>query len=125
MILKADDVDIDLEPIRSEPDDAGLLGAAHLLPAWMLKGYEGILAVDVGGTNIRAGVVELNLKKATDLSKARVVQSELWRHADEKVDRDGAVERLAKMLKELSSWATQEQDLAGARDRHRLPRHHP
>jgi predicted NBD/HSP70 family sugar kinase len=105
LILKADDIDIDLEPIRSEPDDAGLLGAAHLLPAWMLKGHEGILAVDVGGTNIRAGVVELNLKKATDLSKARVVQSELWRHADEKVDRDGAVQRLAKMLKELSSWA--------------------
>ena len=69
-LLKADDVDVDLELIRSDPDEAGLLGAAHLLPAWMLKGYEGILAVDVGGTNIRAGIVELNLKKATDLSKA-------------------------------------------------------
>ena len=71
LLLKADKIDIDLELIRSDPDEAGLLGAAHLLPAWMLKGYEGILAVDVGGTNIRAGVVELNLKKATDLSKAQ------------------------------------------------------
>lgn len=98
MLLKAEALDIDLELIRSDPDEAGLLGAAHLLPAWMLKGYEGMLAVDVGGTNIRAGIVELNLKKAADLSKARVVQSEQWRHADEEVKRDDAVERLAEML---------------------------
>ena len=105
LLLKADGVDIDLELIRSDPDEAGLLGAAHLLPAWMLKGYEGILAVDVGGTNIRAGIVELNLKKASDLSKAKVVQSELWRHADEDVKRDDAVERLAEMLNGLLDWA--------------------
>ena len=29
-----------------------------------------MLGVDIGGTNIRAGVVALNLKKARDLSKA-------------------------------------------------------
>ena len=29
-----------------------------------VHGHDGILAVDIGGTNIRAGVVELNLKKA-------------------------------------------------------------
>ena len=104
LLLKADDVDIDLELIRSDPDEAGLLGAAHLLPAWMLKGYEGILAVDVGGTNIRAGIVELNLKKASDLAKAKIVQSELWRHADEDVKRDDAVERLADMLNGLLAW---------------------
>ncbi len=104
LLLKADDINVDLELIRSDPDEAGLLGAAHLLPAWMLKGYEGILAVDVGGTNIRAGIVELNLKKATDLSKARVVQSELWRHADEEVKRDDAVEHLAGMLNDMLAW---------------------
>ena len=104
LILKAAEIGIDLELIRSDPDEAGLLGAAHLLPAWMLKGYEGILAVDVGGTNIRAGIVELNLKKASDLSKARVVQSELWRHGDEDVKRDDAVERLADMLNDMLAW---------------------
>lgn len=104
LLLKADDIDVDLELIRSDPDEAGLLGAAHLLPAWMLKGYEGILAVDVGGTNIRAGIVELNLKKTTDLSKAKVVQSEVWRHADEEVKRDDAVERLAGMLNDMLAW---------------------
>lgn len=100
-LLKAEGVNVDLELIRSDPDEAGLLGAAHLLPAWMLKGYDSILAVDVGGTNIRAGIVELNLKKAKDLSKARVVDSELWRHSDEDVNRDGAVERLVEMLNDL------------------------
>jgi ROK family len=105
LILKADKVDIVLEPIRSDTNEAGLLGAAHLLPAWMLKGYEGILAVDVGGTNIRAGVVELNLENASDLSKAKVVQSELWRHGDEDVSRDNAVEQLTDMLEGLLAWA--------------------
>ena len=38
----------------------------------MLKGHDSILAVDVGGTNIRVGIVEFNLKKSNDLSKARV-----------------------------------------------------
>ena len=125
LLLKADEVDIDLELIRSDPDEAGLLGAAHLLPAWMLKGYEGILAVDVGGTNIRAGIVELNLKKASDLAKAKVVQSELWRHADEDVKRDDAVERLADMLNGLLDWGKKEQNSPGARHRHRLPRRDP
>jgi predicted NBD/HSP70 family sugar kinase len=105
VLLKAKGIDIDLELIRSDPDEAGLIGAAHLLPAWMLKGHDGILAVDVGGTNIRAGVVELNLKKATDLGKAKVVKSKLWRHADEDIKRDDAVMTLVDMLQELAAWA--------------------
>ena len=72
----------------------------------MLKGYDGILAVDVGGSNIRAGIVELNISKSADLSKARVVHFELWRHSDdEEVKRDDAVERLAEMLNGLLDWA--------------------
>ena len=103
VLLKAEGANLDLELIRSDPDEAGLLGAAHLLPAWMLKGHDSILAVDVGGTNIRAGIVELNLKKSNDLSKARVSKSELWRHSEEDVKRDDAVERLIEMLADLIS----------------------
>jgi hypothetical protein len=106
LLLKADEIDVDLELIGSDPDEAGLLGAAHLLPAWMLKGYDGILAVDVGGTNVRAGIVELNLKKASDLSKASVVQSKVWRHAEENIKRDDVVERLAEMLGRMLGWAS-------------------
>jgi len=105
LILRADNVELDLEMIHNDPDEAGLLGAAHLLPAWMLKGHDGILAVDIGGTNIRAGVVELNLKKSSDLAKAEIVTSELWRHGDEDTNREGAVERLTEMLQELISWS--------------------
>ena len=58
-------------PVRNDPDEAGLIGAAHLAPKWLFKAHDAILAVDIGGTNIRAGVVELNLKKAADLVQGR------------------------------------------------------
>jgi predicted NBD/HSP70 family sugar kinase len=101
VVLKAEGAAIDIELIRHDPDDAGLLGAAHLLPAWMLAGCEGLLAVDVGGTKIRAGIVQLNLKKAEDLSEAAVMHSEHWRHGDEDAKRDDAVERVVEMLQGL------------------------
>jgi ROK family protein len=102
VILKAAGIDVDLMPIHHDPDEAGLIGAAHLVPAWMLKGYDAILAVDIGGTNIRAGVIELNLKRAADLSKAEVHKIELWRHADEKkMTREETVKTLVGMLEKL------------------------
>ena len=102
LILKASKIDLDLVPIQHDPDDAGLIGAIHLAPSWMFKGHDAILAADIGGTNIRVGVVELSQKKAPDLSKAKVWKSELWRHADEtKLSRDKAVKQLAGMLDEL------------------------
>jgi hypothetical protein len=101
IILKADDFDVDLVPIRFHPDDAGLLGTLHLAPSWIFEGHDSILAVDIGGTNIRCGVVETRWKKTPDLSKATVWKSELWRHADDEPTREGAVKRLVKMLKDL------------------------
>ena len=102
LILKADKVAIDLQPIRHDPDEAGLIGAAHLAPRWMFEAHDAILAVDIGGTNIRAGVVALNLKKAADLSKAAVWKFELWRHGEEKkVKREAAIKELVGMLEEL------------------------
>ena len=64
-----------------------------------------MLAVDIGGTNIRAGLIELNLKKSSELEHSKVAKLELWRHADEVTDRAGAVGRLAAMLKKLVEWA--------------------
>jgi predicted NBD/HSP70 family sugar kinase len=109
VILKADKVPIELVPVRNDPDEAGLIGAVHLAPKWLFKAHDAILAVDIGGTNIRAGVVELNLKKAPDLSKACVWKFELWRHGDEKkVDREAAIKKLVKMLDELIGKAKKE-----------------
>jgi predicted NBD/HSP70 family sugar kinase len=109
VILKAEKIPIDVVPVRSNPDEAGLIGAAHLSPRWMFKAHDAILAVDIGGTNIRAGVIELNLKKAPDLSKAAVWKFELWRHGDDKkVDREGAVKKLTGMLEGLIGKAKKE-----------------
>src|SRR5436309_15012730 len=52
IILKAEDFDVDLVPIRFHPDDAGLIGTLHLAPSWIFEGYDSILGVDIGGTNI-------------------------------------------------------------------------
>jgi predicted NBD/HSP70 family sugar kinase len=109
VILKSDKVPIELLPVRNQPDEAGLIGAAHLAPRWMFEAHDAILAVDIGGTNIRAGVIALNLKKASDLSKASVWKFELWRHADENnVSRGDAVKKLIKMLSGLIARADKE-----------------
>jgi len=96
-------------PVRNDPDEAGLIGAAHLAPKWLFKAHDAILAVDIGGTNIRAGVIQLNLKKESDLSKAAVWKFDLWRHGDEKkVDREGAIKKLVGMLDDLIGKAKRE-----------------
>jgi hypothetical protein len=108
IILKAEGFEVDLVPIRFHPDDAGLIGTLHLAPSWIFEGHDSILAVDIGGTNIRCGVVETRWKKMPDLSKADVWKSELWRHADDEPTREGAVKRLVKMLKDLITAAEAE-----------------
>jgi predicted NBD/HSP70 family sugar kinase len=108
IILKAEDFRIDMVPIRFHPDEAGLIGCLHLAPSWIFEAHDSILAVDIGGTNIRCGVVETRWKKAPDLSKASVWKSELWRHANDEPTREGAVKRLVKMLKELIAAADTE-----------------
>ncbi|MEH2553707.1 putative NBD/HSP70 family sugar kinase [Bradyrhizobium algeriense] len=105
IILKAEDFKIEMLPIRHHPDDAGLIGALHLAPSWIFEGHDSILAVDIGGTNIRCGVIETRSKKLPDLSKASVWKSEQWRHADDGPSREDAVKRLVKMLEDLVAKA--------------------
>src|SRR5712691_1942925 len=87
VILRAEGEDVTLRPVRNPPDEAGLIGAPHLFPSWAFEAHDAVLAVDIGGTNVRAGVVLLNLKKADDPSKAAVWKFEFWRHAGAKVKR--------------------------------------
>jgi ROK family len=108
ILLKADGFKVDLVPIRFDPDEAGLIGCLHLAPSWIFEAHDSILAVDIGGTNIRCGVVETRWKKAKDLSKASVWHSDLWRHADDEPTREGTVKRLVKMLKALITEADAE-----------------
>jgi hypothetical protein len=109
LILKADGIKVDMVPIHNHPDEAALIGSLFLAPAWIFKGHDSILAVDIGGTNIRAGVVLPNVAKASDLTKAEVWKAEKWRHADEdKLKREDAVDELVSMLKDLMKRAKKE-----------------
>lgn len=108
IILKSEGFKVDLVPIRFDPDDAGLIGGLHLAPTWIFEAYDSILAVDIGGTNIRCGIVETRWKKASDLSKAIVFKSDLWRHAGDEPSREAAVKRLVKMLEGLIEDAAAE-----------------
>ena len=109
LILKSEGLKVDLVPIHNEPDEAALIGSLHLAPAWIFKGHDSVLAVDIGGTNIRAGVVLPNIDKAKDLTKAEVWKSEKWRHADEeKLNRKETVDELIDMLKGLIKRAKKE-----------------
>ncbi|WP_284735569.1 hypothetical protein [Dongia deserti] len=98
VILKSERVDVDLVPIRAHPDEAGLIGCAHLAPDWLYKGFGGVLAVDIGGSNIRTGAVKLNAKRGSNLSRATIECFEIWRHSEEKPNREEAVDHLIEML---------------------------
>ncbi|MCO5090119.1 ROK family protein [Bosea sp. (in: a-proteobacteria)] len=100
IILRTEGRDLDLVPVGHHPDEAGLVGSAHLAPKWIFEAFDSLAAVDIGGSNIRAGIVELRQRKAPDLSKARVWKSELWHHAEAEPSRDEAIEKLGKMLRE-------------------------
>lgn len=105
LLLRDDGINVQLSAITHDPDEAGLIGTLHLLPSWMIGGYDGIVAVDIGGTNIRTGIVLSGVKKATDLSKAEVWKSELWRHANDDPKRDAAIERMNGMIGDLIAKA--------------------
>jgi hypothetical protein len=84
IILKGDNVSVELRSITNHPDEAGLIGAVQLGPSWILAGHDAILAVDIGGTNVRAGV-ELNAGKGGSVEDADVWKRQHWRHAEDKI----------------------------------------
>lgn len=105
IILAGEGTTVELRPISNHPDEAGLIGAVQLAPSWMLAGHDAIAAVDIGGTNIRAGIVELKMRKG-DVSKAAVWKSQHWRHRDDEPGRDEAIQRLAEMVADMMERAT-------------------
>ena len=64
LLLTGAGVGVELAAIQNHPDEAGLIGAVQLAPSWIMAGHDAILAVDIGGTNVRAGVVELMSARA-------------------------------------------------------------
>ncbi len=108
VLLAGENVAVELRTITNHPDKAGLIGAVQLAPSWVLAGHDAILAADIGGTNIRIGVVDLKMKKKGDISKAAVWKHLHWRHRDDEPTREQALERMAEMAKELIDLAAGE-----------------
>lgn len=105
VLLAHEKVPVKLHALRHDADEGGLLGWVQLLPKRDRKDFEAFLAVDIGGTNMRCGIVEHRLSKEKDGRRARVVESAHWRHADDKPGRGEAVFRLAGMLNGLIAQA--------------------
>ncbi|MGJ7529984.1 ROK family protein [Variovorax sp. GB1P17] len=100
-ILEDMGVHVQLGRLSHNVDDGGLIGWVHLTPPAMLKKHDAILAVDIGGTNVRCGIVKTRHRKAADFSLAKVVRREKWRHADEGPNRGDMVEHIADMLEDM------------------------
>ena len=108
VILAGEGAAVELRSIGNHPDEAGLIGAVQLAPSWILAGHDAILAADIGGTNMRAGVVELNVGKRGEIAEADVWKRQHWRHFDDKPTREGAIDRLAAMIGKLIERAGEE-----------------
>jgi len=104
-LCHADEMPVELARLRHEVDDGGLLGWVHLAPPHFIEHGDALLALDIGGTNVRCGVVEFRRDKAEDLSRARVAHRIKWRHADDEPSRTGLVDGLANMLEEMIAWS--------------------
>ena len=96
---------VQIARLSHDVDDGGLIGWVHLVPRHMLKGHDAILAVDIGGTNVRCGIVKTRHRKAPDFSLAKVVRREKWRHADEGPNRGDMVDHIAGMLEDMVRYS--------------------
>jgi predicted NBD/HSP70 family sugar kinase len=109
VLLNAEGTSIELVPIEYHHDEAGLIGSLHFAPGWVFTGYDAILAADIGGTNLRVGVVKHHASRKSDLSKASVWKLDHWHHAADRPSREEAVERIAGMMTALIGQTVSEQ----------------
>jgi len=108
VLLNAEGIEIQIVAIEYHHDEAGLIGSLHFAPGWVFTGHDAILAADIGGTNLRVGVVKHNASKKSDLSKASVWRLEHWKHALDKPTREEAIERIVGLMNALIGQAVVE-----------------
>lgn len=95
---------VELHVLTHDPDEGGLLGWVPLAPASTHR-FDGFLAVDIGGTNFRCGIVTPRRERARDGSKAEVYERLHWRHAEDDPSRGESIDRIAGMLNGLVALA--------------------
>lgn len=94
-----------LHRIHHHPDEAGLVGSVHLIPSSRVSGKDGMLAVDIGGSKVRAGIVEFGERKSGLLPDARVWRSDVWRHAKARASQRKLIKMMVTMLTGLAAEA--------------------
>jgi hypothetical protein len=106
-LLREAGLGVSLAPIRHDPEEAALIGAARLLPDRVLAAADAVLAAELGAGCFRAGVILPRLGVAPDLGAAGVWRCLSWQHAAESTapDRATATGRLAGMLGDLAGEA--------------------
>lgn len=104
LLLREAGVDVDIVPLSHHPDEAGLLGGLQLLTPETMAEHDGFIAVDIGGTNLRCGIV--TVKKTDRFGDSASVELLLhWRHRDHRPGREEALDHLGGMLRELAAKA--------------------
>jgi len=112
-LLNAEGHKVTLMPIANDPDHAGMIGGAYLVPTRQLTGCDAMLAVDIGGSNIRAALLELPEKRSARMKNGSVAKLEHWEYSREAEDlgRGDVVDHLVEMLDKLAERALKD-DLA-------------
>jgi hypothetical protein len=106
-LLKEQSVPVKLRMLHHHADEGGLIGWVHLAPPVMLAKYDGFLAVDIGGTNVRCGIVCAKHNDEFELPDVKVVGRDKWGHAEDEdtTRREHMVKGIAKMLQDLIAKA--------------------
>lgn len=96
---------VDLVPLNHDPDEAGLIGSAYLVPRGILQGFNALLAVDIGGTNVRCGIVKFKAGGQAKVKGAAAWKSELWPHRKHAPTRDELIAHVIEMLRRFERAA--------------------
>jgi hypothetical protein len=106
-LLKQQKVRVDLRRLHHHADEGGLVGWVHIVPGELLRGFDAMLAVDIGGTNARCGIVQPHQGRSKDLRHAEVVEREKWSHAEDEdaTHRVHVLDGIVEMLEKLAAYA--------------------
>lgn len=90
-----------LQPVHHHVDEAGVVGAVHLLPSWMIAAYDSVLGVDIGGGSIRCGRVRFKRAADGQIRKTSVDDALQWEHREDQASRTAVIDELGNMLNTL------------------------
>lgn len=104
ILLRQAGIDVEMWPLGHHPDHAGLIGGLQLLAPDAMREHDGFIAIDIGGTNLRCGIVTIRSKDRLG-DTAKVERLLHWRHRDEQLGREAVLDHLGGMMRELTARA--------------------